>query len=197
MKLNRTFNSIQGEGKYAGHPATFIRLSGCTRDCDFCDTKYHKKSEQLDVDSLVDIIKNRNDKIVVWTGGEPTMQISDIIKVIDKTPIYNHHLETNGDINIGEKYNKFDYVCISPKEESIAEKISSYEIKTDYDVKVVTDLELNKNLLSYATMLMPLSTFDEKKDKKIEQDVWNYCAKEGTKFCLRQHVKVWGQKKGV
>lgn len=41
MKVNisEIFSSIQGEGRYAGHPAVFIRFAGCSVQCDFCDTK--------------------------------------------------------------------------------------------------------------------------------------------------------------
>ena len=42
---------------------------------------------------------------------------------------------------------------------------------------------------------MPLTTESEKKNIKIEQDVWNYCVKNNLKFNLREHVHVWGTKK--
>ena len=47
MKITEIFQSIQGEGKYTGYPMTFIRTSGCTRKCSFCDTPYHTEGKEL------------------------------------------------------------------------------------------------------------------------------------------------------
>ena len=40
MRVNEIFYSIQGEGRYTGTPAIFIRLAGCNLRCDFCDTEH-------------------------------------------------------------------------------------------------------------------------------------------------------------
>ena len=39
-KVSEIFYSIQGEGQHTGMPAVFLRLAGCSMECDFCDTKY-------------------------------------------------------------------------------------------------------------------------------------------------------------
>jgi len=36
LKVSEIYNAIQGEGRYAGYPVTFLRLGGCTRKCAFC-----------------------------------------------------------------------------------------------------------------------------------------------------------------
>lgn len=192
MKVCEIFESIQGEGKYAGYPVLFIRMSGCNRQCDFCDSKFHKNYYNRSIKWLVNRIKQSKKEIVVWTGGEPIIQIIDIYKVILKTNNKQHHLETNGDL-IDNMFDFFNYICVSPKCKETIEKLKY----SNYDIKVVTDLKINKNLIPYATMLMPLTTFNEKKDKIIKQKVWNYCVKHNIKFCLRQHVEVWQKKKGV
>lgn len=38
MKVVEIFKSIDGEGKRAGMPATFIRLAFCNLRCTYCDT---------------------------------------------------------------------------------------------------------------------------------------------------------------
>jgi 7-carboxy-7-deazaguanine synthase len=46
INVNEIFESVQGEGRFAGHPAIFIRLQGCNNDCPFCDTKYAQLTEK-------------------------------------------------------------------------------------------------------------------------------------------------------
>jgi len=202
MKINEIFDSIQGEGAFAGHPALFIRVCGCTRACSFCDTKYHIEGFEMSIKKIVKRIKAAGINIVVWTGGEPALHADDIYDVIEQTKDFEHHLESNGDLLMD--YNMFDYVCISPKVLNVAKNMFSFldmlpeENKTKFDIKVVTDLELNKDFIEYATMLMPLTVDnDGPMDKATEQAVWKYCASHDKIFCLRQHVKVWGSKKGV
>jgi len=205
MKVSEVFKSIQGEGDYAGLPVLFIRLGDCTRECDFCDTQYHKKYDIYDVYDIVKIIRDSELEIVVWTGGEPLLQLDEIKDVISLTSIKLHHIETNGDLIKSEKEaeqlsHKFDYMCVSPKDLKTTKRISKYfksYLIGEYDIKIVTDLKLNKNLIKYATMLMPLTTISHSINKKFEQDVWNYCVKKNIKFCLRQHIHVWGNKKGI
>lgn len=40
MKVIEIFKSIDGEGKRAGLPTTFVRLAGCNLRCRYCDTTY-------------------------------------------------------------------------------------------------------------------------------------------------------------
>jgi len=201
MKVNEIFSSIQGEGRYAGYPALFIRLSGCTRNCNFCDTKYHTKGIDTSVEELVDVIKKSRQSIIVWTGGEPTIQLEEINDVIKLFPEYmRHHLETNGDIIVN--YSSFDYVCFSPKDIiTLKNVLNNIKLQTllssCYDIKVVTDGIMSLDLCQDATMLMPLTTYDAEKDKLIKQTVWSLCVNMKKKFCLRQHVEVWNKKVGI
>src|SRR6202044_2965233 len=40
MKIAEFFQSIQGEGEFAGTPSVFVRTTGCNLRCWFCDTPY-------------------------------------------------------------------------------------------------------------------------------------------------------------
>jgi len=228
MKINEIFVSIQGEGQYAGYPTLFIRLSGCTRNCFFCDTNYHKMGYNFSYEYIVKTIKKANKKLIVWTGGEPLLQlkqIKDIIKLVGED--YSHHLETNGDLiksqkEFNELFQKerncrirgiieednFDYICVSPKDLQTARRINKFSKKSPYrsDIKVVTDLTLNKKLIPYATILMPLTINTENDlrrdtpldpNKEIRQNVWNYCVKHNIRYSSRLHYEVWGWKRGV
>lgn len=197
MRVNNFFQSIQGEGRYTGRPVLFIRLSGCTRKCPWCDTKYHKEGYLMDEEKIIEMINACDLNTVVWTGGEPLMQRKAIEYVIRHCNVgIRHHLETNGDLLKKSDCDLFDYIAFSPKE---LKTIREVQIQVGYakniDIKVVTNLEGNMDMVPYADYLMPLTTNDEERNLELEKDVWDYCVRNNKKFCLRQHVKVWGIKK--
>ncbi len=191
MKINEIFESIQGEGKYSGKPSLFIRMSGCNLACQFCDTEY-KSGKHYSMGEIYNIINKSKKEIVVWTGGEPTLQLEEIIKVIDQTKNKSHHLETNGHI-LDNRINSFDYLGFSPKNPQDAKRVRKFGRG---DIKIVTDLELNKELISYANMLMPLTTFDQNKDLEIERKVWNYCVENNLEYSPRLHINLWSGERG-
>lgn len=209
MKINTIFESLQGEGRYAGCPATFIRLSGCTRNCKFCDTDYHDAYEDIGYEEIINKIREYNNNIVVWTGGEPLMQrdgIADIKKLVDKE--FSFHLETNGDlISVKDFSDKtpWSWITISPKDikvidklKKIRKKYSNWLVNTFSCIKVTTDLKTNKELIKYADTLMPLTVdYNGPIDKEIKQQVWQFCVKHNKRYSPRLHIDVWGTKRGI
>ncbi len=199
--VSELFSSLQGEGQYIGQPALFVRLSGCTRRCAFCDSSYHTNGREIDYRQIIKEIIDSKKKSVVWTGGEPLLQFEEIKKIIKQLPNdIDHHLESNGDLFNNECLVYFDYCAISPKDEKTAKRVKEMveTCPAQTDIKVVTDLTLNKNLIKYATLLMPLSVdFGGKKDIKIQKDVWNYCATHNIAYTPRLHIIVFGKKKGI
>jgi len=96
MNISEIFYSSQGEGPETGKKAIFIRLGGCNLRCKFCDTKYAYRGKMLQREKIINIIKSYPCKHIIWTGGEPTLQINDIIKLIAKLKDYSYNIETNG-----------------------------------------------------------------------------------------------------
>ena len=207
MKINEIFNSIQGEGRYAGTPMLFIRLYGCTRRCSYCDTLYSVEGnnyKNMRIDSLVSLIRASKTRHICWTGGEPLLQIEEILQVMGKTRKHAlcFHLETNGDLidNIRSSFNLFYYIAISPKTEGMAKKIrdKGWILGNQSDIKVVTDLKkIGKRMIKYATILMPLTTYNKKEDLEIQKKVWNYCIKNNKRFTPRYQYWIWGNQKGI
>ncbi|WGI17006.1 7-carboxy-7-deazaguanine synthase QueE [Methanonatronarchaeum sp. AMET-Sl] len=192
IEINNIFESIQGEGRYIGRPGLFIRTSGCNLQCSWCDTD-HNKEREITINKLTEIISDSDKDIVVWTGGEPSLQTKAISKVIEKTSKKNH-LETNATNNNPFFLKKFDYVSFSPKNVSYAKKIPRLE-NTENDVKIVTDLKkVGIELIKYASILMPLTTGDTKTDREIKQRVWRYCVENNIVYSPRAHIEVWGNK---
>ena len=200
MKINEVFPAIQGEGHYSGNPVLFIRLSGCTRACDFCDTKYHTEHKDMTSSQLVDIITVMEYPIVVWTGGEPLLQRQEIYDVISKTLHKQHHLETNGDLIEVRDWAWFKYLSISPKDLATSQRVKELakDMPNHYDIKVVTDMHRNRELIPYATMLMPLETGEAIQDEVNRKAVWNACIHRKLKFSPRLQTLVWGyNRKGI
>lgn len=118
MKINEIFTSIQGEGPLTGMRCLFIRTYGCNRSCSFCDTKKHNNVfVDLSVDALLQTADNVGISRVIITGGEPTIQLSDLLSLTRALRENDYHvsLETNGDI---QNYDttEFDCVIVSPKD---------------------------------------------------------------------------------
>lgn len=208
LHINEIFEGIQGEGRSAGFPALFIRLSGCTRKCPWCDTQYHIKYNSMKLSTIVKKIKQSNKKTIVFTGGEPLLNIDLLKQIISICTKKHFTLETNGDLikNKADLYmldKYFQYICISPKELRVATRIHKmlfepwYDFRHPIDIKIVTDLDtVGIHLIPYATILMPLTTFDTKKDLEIKQKVWKYCVENNLHYSPRLHVDLWGNVKG-
>ncbi|MBX3402692.1 MAG: 7-carboxy-7-deazaguanine synthase QueE [Phycisphaeraceae bacterium] len=79
MPISETFVSIQGEGKLAGVPSLFVRVSGCNLRCRWCDTPYaswQPDGARRTIDSIVEEARAaavRGVRHAVLTGGEPMM----------------------------------------------------------------------------------------------------------------------------
>jgi len=104
-KILEIFQSIQGEGKYAGVRQVFVRFFECNMHCVWCDTPASigdtsRNFKDLGFNDVFKQIKALwlNCHSVSLTGGEPLLQ-KDFIKTLlplmkrNKMPVY---LETNG-----------------------------------------------------------------------------------------------------
>jgi 7-carboxy-7-deazaguanine synthase len=97
--VTEIFESIQGEGNYAGVYALFIRFQFCNLTCTWCDTKFtwFEKSgsfKEYDAAELKAIIRNSKASHIIFTGGEPTLYRIDELVVDGK----KFHVETNATI---------------------------------------------------------------------------------------------------
>jgi len=132
--VKEIFYTLQGEGNQAGRPAVFCRFAGCnlwsgreadraTAICQFCDTDFvgtdgelggkFKQAEQLAavINGLWPTVYPEK-KYVVFTGGEPLMQLDAQLIAAMHAVGFEIAIETNGTIVVPEGV---DWVCISPK----------------------------------------------------------------------------------
>jgi organic radical activating enzyme len=96
--IAETFESIQGEGNFAGVNALFIRFQHCNLNCSWCDTKFtwrkNEKLQALSAEEVRRIIADSSAHHVILTGGEPTLYELDKLVLEGK----KYHVETNGTI---------------------------------------------------------------------------------------------------
>ena len=109
LKVVEIFNSIQGEGANVGRSATFIRLSNCNKNCAYCDTDWDFGTE-MTVDEILAEVGKYPDSMIVWTGGEPTLQLTS--EILAEFKSYFQAIETNGTNPVPAG---IDYISCSPK----------------------------------------------------------------------------------
>lgn len=109
LKVVEIFYSLQGEGANTGKPFIFIRLSNCNLNCWFCDTDWNR-GEDYTIEQIMNEIKQYPCKNILWTGGEPTLQLTD--EILQHFKGYFHAIETNG---TNEVPSLISYITVSPK----------------------------------------------------------------------------------
>jgi organic radical activating enzyme len=166
LKVNEIFYSIQGEGANAGMPAVFIRLSGCNKSCPFCDTQHEAYTEMTVAAIIAEVNKYDPCGTIIWTGGEPTLQLTD--EILKHFGTFYNCIETNGTNPVPES---IEYIACSPK--------------------VPTGL-LNKNFKWLNEIRYPIKKGDVLPDIDLLPDADNYfvspidVSKENIDYCLKQ-----------
>jgi organic radical activating enzyme len=115
LPLMEAFYTIQGEGRFSGHAAYFIRLGGCDVGCVWCDVKESWEAGKWPIVSIEEMVASALSypgKLVVITGGEPLMYDLAPLTQLLKSNGFAIHLETSGAHSFS---GQFDWVCFSPK----------------------------------------------------------------------------------
>lgn len=113
LNVNEIFYSLQGEGGRTGQASIFIRLAKCNLTCSFCDTDF-ERGVKMTTDELLRKIEPYGCKWIIWTGGEPTLQLNDVVVALFKEKGYLQAIETNGTRRVPMG---IDYITCSPKQQ--------------------------------------------------------------------------------
>ncbi len=111
--INEIFYSLQGEGRWSGTPMVFVRFSACNLRCPFCDTDF-SMGRRMSLDEIIteaERIGTGCDR-VVFTGGEPSLQLDRKLVEAFHGKGYRIHIETNG---TGKLPEGIDWTTLSPK----------------------------------------------------------------------------------
>jgi organic radical activating enzyme len=117
-KISEIFWSAQGEGVHSGYPAVFIRLSGCSLRCPYCDSRASwSPGRSLRPAGIVaavgEWISAYPQARLVITGGEPLEQDLQALVTALKRRGYFVAVETNG---LHFQDLPFDWWTVSPKD---------------------------------------------------------------------------------
>jgi 7-carboxy-7-deazaguanine synthase len=133
--VKELFYTLQGEGFHAGRAAVFCRFAGCNlwsgreadrakAACSFCDTDFvgvdgDGGGRFETADHLADTIAaafpgERSRRFVVFTGGEPLLQVDGPLTAALHARGFYIAVETNGTI-APEVDVSLDWICVSPK----------------------------------------------------------------------------------
>lgn len=147
--VKEIYLTLQGEGFHTGKHAVFCRFSGCNlwtgleKDrkkaiCTFCDTDFvgtdgvngAKYSNAELLAEMIDELwpKDLKEKLVVFTGGEPLLQLNKELIDLLHTKKFKIAVETNGTIMPPEN---IDWICVSPK------KGSKFKLNYGNELKLV------------------------------------------------------------
>jgi 7-carboxy-7-deazaguanine synthase len=75
LRVTEIFKSIQGESTFAGFPCSFVRLTGCSLRCVWCDTAYaFSDGQEMSQSEVLEAVERHGTGLVELTGGEPLEQ---------------------------------------------------------------------------------------------------------------------------
>ena len=200
-RIKEIFFTQQGEGKNTGKDFIFVRFSGCnlwsgqekhraSAICKFCDTDFYGtdgiNGGKYQAKELIEKIKSlwisADSQIrVVLTGGEPLLQVDEVlISALKKENIYIA-VETNGTL---EAPDGIDWICMSPKANTEIKLRKGSEVKVVYPQKNLNPD--NFNVLDFKNFyIQPMDS--ENYEDNVSQSV-KYCMQNPNwKLSLQTH----------
>lgn len=218
LNVNEIFTTIQGEGPETGKRSTFLRLYGCNLDCSWCDTPYtwdrsmHDPADERHPMTTLAISERLEADLVVVTGGEPLLQASGLVELIEANPEHGFQFETNGTRPpLPFTDDRVSYV-VSPKLATAGTTKEGYdyhrllefmEVPTAFkfvvtnlarDLAEVHDIQHALGLPNDFVWLMPQGRSGVELGNTA-QAVAEAALANGYNFTDRMHVRLWGDER--
>ena len=201
-QIKEMYYTLQGEGARTGRPSVFCRFTGCnlwsgrekdrsTAVCNFCDTDSvgvdgpggGKFINALELSDAIESFwpNEEPNKYVVFTGGEPGLQLDK--NVVDHLHLKNFEVavETNGTLDLPLN---IDWLTVSPKADSTLKIRRGNELKLVYPQENVSPNSY-EDLDFEIFYLQPMD--NEDKDKNTQRTI-QYCLENPKwKLSLQTH----------
>ena len=176
MKVNEIFYSLQGEGYHSGTPAVFVRFSGCNLRCPFCDTQ-HEEGIEMSEAEIVEAVKTYPASLVVVTGGEPAMQLTEgLVDALHAAGKYVS-VETNGTLPLPKNV---DWITLSPKDSWVGSQAAPVLSHAD-ELKLLFDGTHKPSLYSHIAVahrfLQPCDMGNDARNAEIMQATVDFVKK--------------------
>jgi 7-carboxy-7-deazaguanine synthase (Cx14CxxC type) len=188
--VKEIFYTLQGEGVNAGRPAVFCRFSGCnlwsgkesdrlSAQCSFCDTDFvgtdglnggkFESAELLaqTIGQLWPAMEAIN-KLVVFTGGEPLLQVDTPLIAALHARNFRCAVETNGTLPAPPDV---DWITLSPKGTARLRVSRANEIKLVYPQSNALPPQFDA-LIADHYFLQPMDGPDRERNTKLAVE---YC----------------------
>ena len=147
--VKEIFYTLQGEGARTGRPSVFCRFAGCnlwsglerdraTAICNFCDTDFvgtdGVNGGRFDTpvalaEKIAGLWPSGANPYVVFTGGEPCLQLDTPLLEAIAAHGFETAIETNGTLAAPDG---LDWICVSPKPNTTLTQTRGNELKFIY-----------------------------------------------------------------
>jgi len=188
--VKELFLTLQGEGGQAGRAAVFCRFAGCNlwsgreQDraaavCNFCDTdfvgmdgpgggRFDTPAALVSAAQALWLGPKEGPALVVFTGGEPMLQLDTPLIQAFKAAGFEIAVETNGTLPAPAG---LDWICVSPKADSKVVITSGDELKLVFPQDGV-DPERFADLAFTHFFLQPMDNVLQQTNQRLAMD---YC----------------------
>lgn len=211
IDVHSIWDTVQGEGPFAGEPAIFVRLAGCNLQCPLCDTDYTSQRQSMTpaevrarVENLIPTRRRASLRrpLVVFTGGEPYRQnLHPVLDELIHGGFARVQIETNGTMWQNLPFGDNLTVVCSPKTAKVHPAIYREVDAWKYVVEAGhTDPEdgLPTRVLGYDHKVMrppassrvyiqPMDVGDEESNKFHLAEAVHVCREFGYQLCLQVH----------
>lgn len=194
--VKEIFYTLQGEGFHSGKPAVFVRFAGCNlwsgleadranAICQFCDTDF-VGGKKYTLDELVSEINSLPSNFVVFTGGEPCLQLdADLIRALRRRHKYMA-IETNGTLPVPLG---IDWICVSPKAGAAIRQKDADELKLVFPQQALMPDVARSNTTARHLWLSPMDGPDFQRN--VEATIAYVKLDTRWRMNIQAH-KVWG-----